>query len=89
MGIKANSLNGKRPEPVKKEIPVTPVQEVPSSPLLATIRKSVALRFSNGYEFSIGYENGKLIISATLNGKEAFYLDEIPEEFVESLRRML
>lgn len=88
MGIKASSLNGKKPE-VKKENPPPQTQEIQTAPLLATIRKSVSLRFSNGYEFCIGYENGKLIISATLNGNEAFYLDEIPEEFVESLRRML
>ena len=29
------------------------------------------------------------IISATMNGQEAFYLDEIPEEFVDNLKRML
>lgn len=87
MGIRASTFNGHTTEAVKQIKKEEPAQ--PTSPLLATIKRSVGLKFSNGYEFNIFYENGKMIISANLNGKEAFYLDEIPEEFIDSLRRML
>lgn len=73
----------KKPEEKKQEDVST------QTPLLATIKQMVGLKFSNGYEFTVSYENGKMIIAATMNGQEAFYLDEIPEEFVENLKRML
>lgn len=80
----AISFTGKKETKKTEE---TSVQN--NTPLLATIKQMVGLKFSNGYEFTVTYENGKMIIAATMNGQEAFYLDEIPEEFVENLRRML
>ena len=62
---------------------------VDTSSVSAIVKSSVGLKFSNGYEFNISFENKKMIISATVNGKEAFYLDDIPEEFIEYLRGML
>lgn len=91
MGV---SFSGKKIESAKMNkqeeslLPEFPTTSQPST-LLAVIKKSIGLKFSNGYEFTIFYENGKMIISATINGQEAFYLDEIPEEFIDSLRRML
>lgn len=77
-----------------KELPSFPPASTienkePPPSLLATITQSIGLKFSNGYRFTISLENGKMIFSATMNGQEAFYLDEIPQEFIDSLRRML
>jgi hypothetical protein len=74
-------------EEKKERLPEFPAEE--TTPLLATITQSIGLKFSNGYEFKISYENKKMIVSASMNGQEAFYLDEIPEEFIEGLRRVL
>jgi len=74
----------KKPEDKKQE-----ENTIPATPMLATIKQMIGLKFSNGYEFTVTYENGKMIIAATMNGQEAFYLDEIPEEFVDNLKRML
>lgn len=76
---------------IVSKIPTSTNTEIPSqnSPVTAIVKSSVGLKFSNGYEFNITFENRKMIISATMEGKEAFYLDEIPQEFIESLRGML
>ncbi len=73
----------------KKQDPLPVKKEENAANLLANIQKSVCLKFSNGYEFKISVEKNKMIISANLNGQESFYLDEIPEEFINSLRRIL
>ena len=78
MGI---SLSGK-----KKEL----ISGIPEQNYLSVVvKQSVGLQFKNGYEFTITKEGDKMIISACTNGQETFYLDEIPEQFIESLRRML
>lgn len=55
----------------------------------AIVKSSVGLKFSNGYEFNIIFQNKKMIVSATIEGKEAFYLDDIPQEFIDSLKSLL
>lgn len=72
-----------------KTMPKIPSNSPISENVTATVKSSVGLKFSNGYEFNIVFENKKMIISATIEGKEAFYLDDIPEEFIEYLRGML
>lgn len=86
MGI---SLTNIKKTEKKENLPPFPPAEKEIAPLLAKITQSVGLKFSNGYEFKISYENGKMEISANVNGQEAFFLDEIPEEFINSLRRMI
>jgi len=52
-------------------------------------KKAISLQFSKGCEFSVSLENKKLVISATVNGQEAFYLDDIPEDFINALKKLL
>lgn len=63
--------------------------ETKPEPLSATITQSVGLKFNNGYEFHISIESGKMTIRAVMQGQEAFFLDEIPPEFVAGLKRIL
>ena len=78
MGV---SFTNKKPRPA--------VESVAETPVVAKIRQSVGLQFSNGYEFQISYDGEKMLITAEIGGKEAFFLDEIPAEFVTALKRML
>ena len=67
-------------------VPPAPVQDLKPS---VVVESSVTLRFSNGYKFRVSVEDSKMVMKADLNGQEAFFLDEIPPEFIRSLKNML
>lgn len=78
----------KKPE-VKSEPKLEPKPESRPELFSTVITQSVGLKFSTGYEFQISVESGKMTIRAVMQGQEAFFLDEIPPEFVAGLKRIL
>ena len=74
----------------------SPVQAVPQPEVEGEVRKeegniskTITLKFPSGYSFTITIENRKMTVESKLRDRQAFLLDEIPEEFVRDLKNML
>ena len=72
-----------KPAPVE-----TPAPSIPK-PSDSKIIKTIALNLGEDFSFSIAVAEGSMTIEAKHRDKQAFFLDEIPREFVEDLKVML
>ena len=77
---------------VKTVTPIQPIQEIHNTPEdvpQISIKKEISLLFKTGYKFTVRVEDKKLSMVAYFGEKEAFFLDDIPDDFKKSLREIL